>query len=210
MLADLAAVRLYLAEEWMWLDQAILEGANGAHLPLARCVASGLRKLPYYRGPAMVQAGTVGLVADWFRQNRFVVDWGFWTASTAAAARSGGGPGFLVWSLTGRHLGTVDQDDPDRLVFSPGTRFKVLQVTEGRRPVVLMRELFPREPTEQRPAGAGIDHTKWLDESTAAELEGVMTARPVAGDADTTAPRGRLPGLVVTTTSQGSRVRRPT
>ncbi|MGW7674603.1 hypothetical protein ACWGJX_47590 [Streptomyces sp. NPDC054775] len=139
------------------------------------------------------------MLTDWYRQNRFVVDWGFWTASTSAAALSQGGPGFVVWSLTGRRVEMVDPHASDRLVFSPGTRFKVLRVIEGRRPVVLMRELFPPEPAEHRPVESGIDHIKWLDESTVTELESVMAARFVPDAADTKSPRGRFPGLMVKT-----------
>ncbi|MGW3635461.1 hypothetical protein ACWD7F_35920 [Streptomyces sp. NPDC005122] len=202
-LADLAAVQLYLTEEWAWLDKTMLEGLRGAHLPLARCVASGLRRLLCYRGPAIVQTGTVGMVMDWYRQNRFVIDWGFWTASTSAAALSEGGPGFMVWSLTGRRVERVDPCAPDRLVFSPGTRFKVLRITEGKRPLVLMRELFPPEPAKHRTGGFGVDHTKWLDQSTVAELERVAAARPTPDAVDASSPHGRLPGLIVTSKAAG-------
>lgn len=190
-LADLAAVHLYLTEEWPWLDAALLEGTVGAHLPLARCVASGLRRLPSYRGPAIVRTSAVSMVMDWYRENQFVVDQGFWTASVPATELRENGPGLLVWSLTGRRTGAVDPDAPERLVFSPGTRFKVLRVSEGLRPVVLMRELFPPELAVHR------DQTGWLDESTVAELEGAA-AEPSLQMADITGPRGRLPGLIFT------------
>ncbi|MGW4995857.1 hypothetical protein ACWEQ3_51425 [Streptomyces mirabilis] len=196
MAADLAAVHLYLTEEWEWLDEAVLGGTAGAHLPLARCVASGLRRLPSYRGPAIVRTTAVGMATDWYQENRFVVDQGFWTASASAAALSEGGPGFLVWSLTGRRTETVDPFAPGRLVFLPGTRFKVLRVTEGRQPVVLMRELFPPEQAARGPRGSAGDETEWLDESTVAELE--RAAEPSGQIADAMRPRGRLPGLVVT------------
>jgi hypothetical protein len=111
-LADLAAVYLYLDGEWEWIDPALLGGTAGGHLPLARCTASGLRRLPSYRGPAIVHTSTVGMVTDWYRENQFVVDHGFWTASTSASALSEGGPGFLVWSLTGRLTRAVDPYAP--------------------------------------------------------------------------------------------------
>ncbi|MET7290508.1 hypothetical protein [Streptomyces sp. NPDC005573] len=196
-LADLAAVRLYLTEEWKWLDEAVLEGTTGEHLALARCVASGLRRLPSYRGPAAVRAGTVGMVADWYRENRFIVDHGFWSASASAAALGEDEPGFLVWSLTARRTGAVDPYAPERLIFPPGTRFKVLRTTEGQHPIVMMRELFPQEPAVDTPASSGSKHTTWLDESTVAELER-LRAEPSARILDGTGPRGRLPGLIVT------------
>jgi hypothetical protein len=196
-LADLAAVHLYLTEEWGWLDEAVLEGTVGVHLPLARCIAAGLRRLPSYRGPAALPSNAVGMVTDWYCDNRFVVDQGFWTASTSTAALTENGPGFLVWSLNGRRTGTIDPDAPERLVFPPGTRFKILQVDEGRRTIVFMRELFPPEPTAHSPAASCSDRTGWLDKSTVEELEHAVS-EPSVQAADIMRPRGRLPGLIIT------------
>lgn len=192
--ADLAAVHLYLSTEWAWLDDALLEGTVGVHLPLARCVASGLRQLPSYRGPAIAcTSADDPVVADWYRKRRFVVEQGFWTASASTALPSEGGPKFLVWSLTGRRTRMVDPHTTGRLVFTPGTRFKVLRVASGRHPLVLMRELFPLEPAEY-PADA--NHTAWLDESTVAELEQAAAESATPAGADIAGPAGRPPGLI--------------
>ncbi|MBW8793168.1 MAG: hypothetical protein JF597_06135 [Streptomyces sp.] len=204
-LADLAAVHLYLTEERRNLDEALAEGVVGGHLSLARCVAAGLRRLPSFRGPATVRTTTVGPVTDWYRENRFVTEQGFWTASASAAALREDRPGFVVWSLTARLTGTVDPSVPDQLVFLPGTRFKVLRVIDGRRPLVLMRELFPPEQrTEgQESANATGKDSTWLDESTLDELE-LMTAGPRAASpsmmsvrSTVACPWDRPPGLIV-------------
>lgn len=192
-LADLAAVHLYLSTEWAWLDDILLEGTVGIHLPLARCVASGLGRLPSYRGPAITRTSAVGSVADWYCTNHVVIEQGFWTASASAAAPSEGGPRFLVWSLTGRRTRMVDPHTPGRLVFAPGTCFKVLQVTEGQHPLVLMRELFPME-LGAHPADG--DHTAWLDVSTAAELEQAAMKPAAPASTGIAGPQGRLPGLI--------------
>ena len=203
-LADLAAVHLYLTGEWAWLDEALPEGAVGAHLPLARCVASGLRRLRVHRGPAFVRSSVVGPVTDWYRHNRVVTEGGFWAASASPAALREGGPGFLVWSLTARRTAAIDPYAPDRVVFLPGTRFKVLRVTEGPRPAVLMRELFPEEAAEDDPGAFDGGGTPWLDESTVEELDrAVSTPRTAAEPAvlapvGNVGPPGRLPGLIVT------------
>ncbi|MCX4536957.1 hypothetical protein OHA79_07965 [Streptomyces sp. NBC_00841] len=195
-LADLAAVRLYLAEEWAWLDPTLLEGEPGAHIPLARCVASGLRRLPAYRGPAIVRTGVADSLVRWYRDNPVVVDHGFWNATSSPAALGAGGPGYLVWSLTGRRTESVDPYTRGRLVFVPGTRFKVLKVLDSRGPRVLMREMFPQEPAEKRPASPGARNAEWLDGTTLEELT-QSTARP-AGliVAECTGPRNRPPGLI--------------
>ncbi|MGW2639166.1 hypothetical protein [Streptomyces sp. NPDC001348] len=202
-LADLAAVHLYLAEEWEKLDEALSGGTAGGHLSLARCLASGLRRLASYRGPAIVRTSTVGPVTEWYRENRYVTEQGFWAASSSAAALRAGGPGFVVWSLTARRTAAVAPHAPEQLIFLPGTRFKVLRVIDGRQPLVLLRELFPPEPAGHRPGDAGEDAATWLDESTLADLErmtaGSRTAHrflPVASVA--AGPRARPPGLIVT------------
>ncbi|MFK0160437.1 hypothetical protein ACIQVK_51350 [Streptomyces sp. NPDC090493] len=204
-LADLAAVHLYLAEERRNLDEALDEGVAGGHLSLARCVASGLRRLPSFRGPATVSTGTVGPVMDWYREHRYVTEQSFWTASASPAALREGGSGFVVWSLTARLTGTVDPSAPDQLIFLPGTRFKVLRVVDGRRPLVLLRELFPPEPGAggREPADTNGKKSTWLDESTLDELE-LMTAGPRAASPSVmpvrsavAGPWDRPPGLIV-------------
>ena len=196
--ADLAAVRLYLTEEWAWLESRLLEGMVGDHLPLARCVASGLRRLPSYRGPAFAQASTLGMATAWYRENLVVVDQGFWSASASSAVLLDSEPGFLVWSVTGRCTEMVDPHARQRLVFAPGTRFKVLEVAEGRRPLVFMRELFPQEPVEQGPEDSRSRNIRWLDETTVAELKRAATEQSQRSAADVVGPCERLPGLIVT------------
>src|SRR5262249_48605896 len=43
---DLVAIRLYLTGQARGLDDAVRTAQPGPHVPFARCVASGLRKLP--------------------------------------------------------------------------------------------------------------------------------------------------------------------
>lgn len=193
-LADLAAVRLYLAEEWAWLDPALLEGKPGAHMPLARCVASGLRRLPAYRGPAIVRTGVADSLVRWYRDNPVVVDQGFWNATSSPVALGAGGPGYLVWSLTGRRTDSVDPYTPERVVFVPGTRFKVLEVLDGRGPRMLLREMFPQEPAEMLPVSADVRNTAWLDGTTVEQL--TRAAARTAGliFAEIPGPRNRPPG----------------
>ncbi|MEV7524620.1 hypothetical protein [Streptomyces sp. NPDC091371] len=195
-LADLAALRLYLAEEWAWLDPTLLEGKPGAHMPLARCVASGLRRLPAHRGPAIVRTGVAEGLVKWHRDNPVVVDQGFWSATSSPAALGAGGPGYLVWSLTGRRTDSVDPHARGRLVFVPGTRFKALKVLDGRRPLVLMREMFPQEPAEERPGGPGTRRTEWLDRTTVEELTQATAGPSGLIFAEFTGPRNRPPGLI--------------
>ncbi|MFJ5263826.1 hypothetical protein ACIQAC_25525 [Streptomyces sp. NPDC088387] len=192
--ADLAALHLYLAEEWAWVEPALLDGDMGGHLPLARCAGAALRRLPPYRGAAIVRTDVPDNVLTWFRGNQVVRDQGFWSASVSTAALGSGGPAFLVWSLTGRRTGAVDPYTPDRLVFLPGTRFKVLEVRGGRRPVVVLREMFPQESGA---AGAADPHGGWLDRTTLAELGQSTDVPTTLVPTEFMGPRARPPGLVL-------------
>ncbi|MFE4663948.1 hypothetical protein ACFRI7_09460 [Streptomyces sp. NPDC056716] len=71
-------------------------------------------------------------------------------------ALGAGGPGYAVRSPTGRLMESIDPYTPRRLLFLPGTRFKVLDVRSGQRPLVLLREVFPQKPTHM--TGTGDAH----------------------------------------------------
>ncbi|MFF3838753.1 hypothetical protein [Streptomyces sp. NPDC001930] len=195
-LADLAAVRLYLAEEWAWVDPMLLDGNPGAHMPLARCVSSGLRRLPGYRGPAIARIGVTDALLGWYRRNPVLVDRGFWSAASSPAALGAAGPGYLVWSLTGRRTDPIDPYAPGRLVFAPGTRFKVLGVIDGREPRVMMREMFPQETAGKARDGSGARNTAWLDATTVEELTRATAGTPGRAFVACTCPWNRAPGLI--------------
>ncbi|MET8830215.1 hypothetical protein ABZX40_32040 [Streptomyces sp. NPDC004610] len=192
--ADLAALRLYLAEEWAWAEPALLDGGLGAHLPLTRCAAAGVRRLPPHRGAAIVRTEVPERVADWFMDRAVVVDHGLWSAMVSTAALGAGGPGYAVWSLTGRLMGDIDPYTPDRLVFRPGTRFKVLDVRGGLQPLVLLREMSPGEP--DRPGAGGDTHGEWLDTTTMAELRTALEQSSALTPTGFQGPRARPPGLI--------------
>ncbi|MFE9453545.1 hypothetical protein [Streptomyces sp. NPDC006739] len=143
-------------------------------------------------------------MTDWYRENRFVTEQAFWTASASAAALDETGPGFVVWSLTARLTTAVDPSAPDQLIFLPGTRFKVLRVIDGRRTLVLLREMFPPEPeSEGRANDANGQEPTWLDASTLEELERMTTGTETANSPKTpvastpAGPWNRPPGLIV-------------
>ncbi|MFJ3903966.1 hypothetical protein [Streptomyces sp. NPDC090025] len=197
-LADLAAVRLYLTGEWERVEPPLIEGWPGAHLALARCVASGLRRLPTHRGPVAVRTEVGEALARGYRDAPAVVDHGFWSASASPTALAAPGPGLVAWSLTGRRTDWVDPYGPLRVVFTPGTRFKALGTpapADGRGRRVLLREMFPQED-----AGAGGVGVEWLDRTTVVELNRAAAASTPAPLAHTacTGPRVRVPGFMNT------------
>ncbi|MEV7157885.1 hypothetical protein AB0N77_25205 [Streptomyces misionensis] len=143
-LTDLVAVRLFLSGDNAQVSEAVRTAAVGPHVPLARCVASGLRRLPSYRGAALLRARATAAERAWFREGRLVSEWSFCTAYSAPHPGPPGGTDFLIWSITARRTNLIDPAEPDRVVFLPGTTFKVLRPSDGEGPV-LLRELSPSE-----------------------------------------------------------------
>lgn len=216
-LSDLVAVKLYLSGGAPSLDAGVSAGLPGPHVPLARCVAAGLRRLPSYRGPVRLRAPLTPAEWEWYRSRRLIVEWGFCsgdadpppagatgTGSTDAAAPAPDdeppqGPGpvdFLVWSMTARRTALIVQDEADRVVFLPGTGFKVLRVTGGDRPSVLLRELSASEISED---GRVSTRPVPLDTIALASLETAGRTRPPAEAAERK-PLGHAPGLVISGT----------
>ncbi|MFD9391144.1 hypothetical protein ACFWBB_10545 [Streptomyces sp. NPDC060000] len=142
---DLVAARLYLRGDGALLDRAVRGADVGPHVPLARCVTAGLRRLPSYRGATLLRATLDEAEWAWYAHRRLVTEWAFGWALTDAAPALPGDVDFLIWSMTARRTALLDPDLPDRVLFLPGTSFKVLAARDGARRRVLLRELSPSE-----------------------------------------------------------------
>ncbi|MCA1223487.1 hypothetical protein LCE31_35035, partial [Streptomyces sp. 8L] len=198
-LTDLVAVKLYLTGDSGQVDRAVRSATVGPHVPLARCVASGLRRLPSYRGPALLRISATGAERAWFREGRLVTEWGFCAARTNVAEAGDGDTDFLIWSMTARRTVLVDPARSDQIVFVPGTSFKVLRGVDGDgdggRPTVLLRELLPSEIGEDGRvdvarvplddiALAGLEQAVEVVEQT---LKAAATSEKPAGKSDKSA-----------------------
>lgn len=199
-LTDLVAVRLYLSDSHR-IDAAVRSATVGPHIPLARCVAAGLSRLPSYRGPALLRAPLDPAELAWYHEGRLVTEWAFCTARTAPYAAAEDWANFLIWSMTARRTNLLDPDAPDRVVFVPGTSFKVLRCeSEGTRPTVLLRELSQSEIA----ADGRVETRKVpLDEialeglsRTASAMETDPTEPPQHDDGPPAVPPGLLPAAI--------------
>ncbi|MFF7472441.1 hypothetical protein [Streptomyces sp. NPDC008092] len=206
-LTDLVAVRLYLSGDPRQADAAVREAVPGPHVPLARCVTAGLRRLPSYRGPTLLRTRLGEAERAWYREGGLVTEWAFCHARTSLhpGPRGSGATDVLIWSMTARRTSSLDPAVPDRVVFLPGTVFKVLRA-EG--PAVLMRELSPSEAAEAAEAakaagntvgggGGGRDVAAKLDEIAVKGLEKILDALERTGT-DAGAESADPPGLIVT------------
>lgn len=197
-LTELVAVRLYLSGDSRQADAAVREAAAGPHVPLARCVTAGLRRLPSYRGPALLRTRLGEAERAWYREGRLATEWAFCHARTTLhpGPRGSGATDVLIWSMTARRTSSLDPAVPDRVLFLPGTAFKVLR-TEGS--AVLMRELSSSETTQDGRVRPGDVSTK-LDDIAVKGLEKILDALERAGT-DAAAESADPPGLIVTPSS---------
>ncbi|MFJ9721792.1 hypothetical protein ACIRP3_03500 [Streptomyces sp. NPDC101209] len=192
-LTELVAVRLYLSGDSRRADAAVRGATAGPHVPLARCVTAGLRRLPSYRGPALLRTRLTDAERSWYRPGRPVTEWAFCHARTTLhpGPRGSGATDVLIWSMTARRTSSLDPAVPDRVVFLPGTVFAVLRVDES---VVLLRELSPSETAGDGHADA---QRAKLDEIAVKGLEKILDALEKAGT-DPAAESADPPGLIVT------------
>ena len=144
-LVDLVAVHLYLAGQTRRFDDLVRSGAAGPHVPLARCIASGLRRLPSHRGAAMTRVTLTEQEIGWYDGRALVTEWAFAPCLTTGRFRIPGEVDVLVWSMTARRTQLFAPELPEQVVFLPGTSFKVLSVATDGRTRVLLRELSASE-----------------------------------------------------------------
>jgi hypothetical protein len=190
-LTDLVAVRLYLSGQNRRVDRAVLSATAGPHVPLARCVAAGLRRLPSFRGAAVLCAALGEAERRWYHEGRLVTEWGFCTGLTTAHPDPPGDTDFLIWSMTARRTALLDPAVPDRVLFLPGTSFKVLAVRAGERHTVLLRELSRSEIGADGRVGLG---RLPLDEIALTSLEQIERVSEKAGTERTRPAYAGVPG----------------
>ena len=152
LLADAVAARLFLTPRGSGVDTGLRSGRKGPHVPFARCAVSGLSRMPSFRGTTIFRMSPVELEWQLYREARVFVDWGFVTALTQPCAAQEGDTDVLLWSMTGRRTALLEPDGDervdDRIVYLPGTSFKVLDLREpsaDARGAILIRELSTNE-----------------------------------------------------------------
>jgi hypothetical protein len=168
-LTDLVALRLYLTGKISGLDDAVRAAKVGPHVPLARCVAAGLRRLPSYRGPLRTRVALTEEQIQWYGNRSLVTEWSFLPAVASPKLDLPGSAEILIWSMSARRTGLIDPSRPDQVVFEPGTSFKVLSAGTGKDngPEIRLRELTR---TEVAPDGT-VNSMPALDEFAVAALE---------------------------------------
>ncbi|MFJ3670371.1 hypothetical protein ACIPSE_28345 [Streptomyces sp. NPDC090106] len=155
--ADLIALRLYLHDtEGPLSHQALgraLDAHDGGLLPYVACLASGLNRLPSYRG--VVLRATAGIPDGGVpRPGALLRDAAPVSATPLDPVRPSmtTGASYVIWSVGARRVRQLldPGDGPEEVVFTPGTLFRVLDVRRAGRNEA--RQIFLRElPGSQGP-----------------------------------------------------------
>ncbi|MEU1268585.1 hypothetical protein [Streptomyces sp. NPDC005799] len=183
MTAELVAVHVYMtAVDEAQLRVSLAEGHDQGRT-LLRCLRSGMRRLPTYRGAAMSTAQELvsRLAPDAVGEE--------WEATVPVRAVSTAQPypgasvdHVLIWSVTGRRTGTGADEVGQDILFARESRFRVLGVVRhGAATVGLLQEMPPQahNPSAQLDAALLKRLRSMLD---------LPSAEPGAG-ADPPAPR---------------------
>ncbi|MEV4693080.1 hypothetical protein AB0K27_18420 [Micromonospora echinospora] len=151
-LADSVALRLYLTGRGPGVDAGLRSGRKGPHVPFARCVVAGVSRMPSFRGTTVYRLSPTDREWELYRDRRLVTDWSFVNALTQPCATEDGDTDVLIWSMTARRTSLLepegDEHVEDRVLFLPGTNFKVLDLRRpaaGERGAVLLREIGANE-----------------------------------------------------------------
>ncbi|AYN43233.1 hypothetical protein D9753_35005 [Streptomyces dangxiongensis] len=191
--ADLIAVRCFLTLDggplsWTWLERRLAVGADDA-LPYLSCLASGLRRLPSYRGVVVRDAGVLPAEARILPPGSELREAGPVGTLALAGAPAPVADRYLIWSVTGRRVRGLFASAPvagkgEEVVFAPGTRFRVLG-THGPpgATTVLLREVAEGDPD----ARAGRHEAQ--DRGALAALTQAVDRAPGTGAAASWPPR---------------------
>ncbi|MGW3621399.1 hypothetical protein [Micromonospora arida] len=152
LLADSVAVRLYLTRRGERVDGALRTGAAGPHVPFARCVVAGLSRLPSFRGTTVFRISPDEREWALYRGRKLVTDWSLVNALTRPHEGQEGDTDLLIWSMTARRTALLEPEGEegieDRVLFLPGTSFKILEMrtpADGQRGAILLREIGANE-----------------------------------------------------------------
>jgi hypothetical protein len=182
--AELTAVRAYLHEQTAGFDAATLDSElrAGTASAYGLCLAAGLRRLPAHLGAVFVPSADLPAGSVDPASGRLVGQIRVEAAPLRGSASTGDltSGGLLIWSTSGRRTALLDGESPgaaDRVLFLPGSRFRILasdEVTGSGAPLTLLREL-----------GDGPDQPDPDADATALERLGRLVRPPVpTGGAD--------------------------
>ncbi|MFD4671413.1 hypothetical protein ACFWNN_16880 [Lentzea sp. NPDC058450] len=144
---DLTALLACVSQDEDMVVETLRMGRLGRLRPYVACIVSGLNRLPVHSGVATVWGVSGPTGPRRYRSGDVLVDHGLLDTIANPQQRIDGVTEYLIWSVTGRRVEVSDRvtvSTEERVVFAPGTPFRVLAVAdaEGDHPQqVLLQEM---------------------------------------------------------------------
>ncbi|MBM7863247.1 hypothetical protein [Lentzea nigeriaca] len=153
MVTDLTALLACVSQDEEMVVDTLRMGRLGRLRPYVACIVSGLNRLPVHSGVATVWGASGPTGPRRYRSGDVLVEHGLLDAVANPSQRVEGATEYLLWSVTGRRVEVADRvavATEERVVFPPGTAFRVLAVAEAEGD-------HPQQVLLQEMAGAAAD-----------------------------------------------------
>ncbi|SDM48476.1 hypothetical protein SAMN04488074_12257 [Lentzea albidocapillata subsp. violacea] len=134
MVTDLTALLACVSQDEEMVVETLRMGRLGRLRPYVACIVSGLNRLPVHSGVATVWGVSGPTGPRRYRSGDVLVEHGLLDAIANPSQRVDGVTEYLIWSVTGRRVEVSDRvavATEERVVFAPGTPFRVLAVAEA-------------------------------------------------------------------------------
>jgi hypothetical protein len=134
MVTDLTALLACVSQDEEMVVDTLRMGRLGRLRPYVACIISGLNRLPVHNGVATVWGVTGPTGPRRYRSGDVLVEHGLLDAVANPSHRIEGVTEYLLWSVTGRRVEVADRvavATEERVIFAPGTPFRVLAVAEA-------------------------------------------------------------------------------
>lgn len=158
MVTDLTALLACVSQDEEMVVDTLRMGRLGRLRPYVACIVSGLNRLPMHFGVATVWGASGPTGPRRYRSGDVLVEHGLLDAVANPAERVEGVTEYLLWSVTGRRVEVADRvaiATEERVVFPPGTAFRVLAVAdaEGDHPQQVLLQEMAGPSADQEIAG---------------------------------------------------------
>ncbi|MGW6446401.1 hypothetical protein [Lentzea sp. NPDC055074] len=134
MVTDLTALLACVSQDEDMVVETLRMGRLGRLRPYVACIVSGLNRLPVHSGVATVWGVSGQTGPRRYRSGDVLVEHGLLDAVANPSQRIDGVTEYLIWSVTGRRVEVADRvavATEERVLFAPGTPFRVLAVAEA-------------------------------------------------------------------------------
>lgn len=143
MVTDLTALLACVSQDEEMVVDTLRMGRLGRLRPYVACIISGLNRLPVHNGVATVWGASGPTGPRRYRTGDVLVEHGLLDAVANPTQRAEGAIEYVLWSVTGHRVEVADRvavATEERVVFPPGTAFRVLAVVEpeGEHPMQVM------------------------------------------------------------------------